>query len=184
MNNNILLPCCINGNKSIVRQNYFSMSSWWCKFKLKCVYTNPTHPRACLGTCSPIWSFPAFLTITNTHTQNIILHTGHLHVSRAVKQTAPRNMCRKVEVKKKRKEKIKKLFTTEPHPALIQLKNEKQSMSRRGQRNQDNENEDYKNTRGWIKEERDWCEWHTVSHEFLFHELFLLFMTWCKHQRL
>lgn len=34
-------------------------------------------------------------------------------------------MCRMVEVKKKEGE-IKKLFTAEPHPALIQLKNEKQ----------------------------------------------------------
>lgn len=101
-------------------------------------------------------------TIRNTHTQNVILHIGHSHTAHAVNTQRPGECVERQKWKKKKREK-KKLLTTEPHPALIQLKNEKQrepkkkkkSMSRGGQRSQDTENKDYKNTRGWIKEQRD-----------------------------
>lgn len=76
--------------------------------------------------------------------------------------------CRKAALRSKNREKIKKLLTTEPHPALIQLKNKRQ---REGKRRSQWEREDRKamtwrtktiNTSGSIKEERDskWKGWH------------------------
>lgn len=61
----------------------------------------------------------------------MLSYTQVTHRQRPTLQThrVPRRMCRKAQVKKR--EKIKKLLTSEPHPALNQLRKERQREARR-----------------------------------------------------